>query len=103
LEFQSTGLILSYVEYLAHHLLGWKLATCKRGHMAMVPFDAHVGDVVAVLEGFEVPVLLRELAPEGGGDCRAQFVGTVYVHGLMNMDSEVRMRMETGAERFLLI
>jgi hypothetical protein len=48
------------------------------GCFGLIPMDADVGDVVAVLTGGRVPIILR---PEGG---YYTVVGDAYVHGIMD-------------------
>ena len=49
------------------------------GIMALGPEEAQIGDRVCIIPGSEVPLLLRPL-----GDSQYNFVGELYVHGLMD-------------------
>jgi hypothetical protein len=96
---------IPFSKMLAERLPGWKLATTKKGYIALVPFNAEAGDVIVVLRGFEVPVLLRESASIICGlDTMHQtkIVGTAYVHGIMDGCEEVLRRLENESEPFVL-
>jgi hypothetical protein len=54
--------------------------TTERGYLGLAPDQAQVGDVVAVLNGGELPSILR---PTNKAK-EFQYVGDVYVHGIMN-------------------
>jgi hypothetical protein len=62
------------LEILPHRVF----AATKAGHWCLVREDARIGDVVVVINGAEVPMLLR---PNGNG---YRFVGECYVHGFMD-------------------
>ncbi len=78
------------------------------GRMGSGPLGAAEGDWVVVLNGMRIPVVLREvptriLAGDSNDSCY-QFVGTAYVHGVM--DGEAVDIASTGAaseETFILV
>lgn len=81
---------------VTRHLLQvhyWVFAILENGRYAMVPAEAERGDQVAVLKGAKTPVLLRNVERERRGKNQDlmmkewKFVGSCYVHGLM--DGEV--------------
>lgn len=55
-----------------------RLAYTSEGRLALVPCVAEVGDVCFIMQGVDVPVLLRQVSGEV-----YQFVGECYVHGVM--------------------
>jgi len=55
-----------------------RLATTKAGYLCMAPFDTRPKDIVAILNDCRVPVVLR------AEEDHFKFIGTCYVHGIMN-------------------
>jgi len=104
------GRVLSFqfLAFLWFFLPGRKLAYTKSGRVALVPFDAREGDILAVLKGFDVPVVLRNYTnpfggPMGGERKKKMFVGTAYVHGVMQGDKLILALLESSAEWFTLV
>lgn len=64
---------------MARMLMGRKFMVTADGIMALGPEEAQIGDRVCIIPGSEVPLLLRPL-----GDSQYNFVGELYVHGLMD-------------------
>lgn len=62
---------------------GRKLASTERGYVGMVPDEAEIGDLVAVLLGCGVPIVVREVGDGQGGRRRWRLVGEAWVWGLM--------------------
>ena len=54
-------------------------ARTERGYLALVPFEAMVGDSIAICQGGKTPLVLR-----GDGPGKMRLVGDCYVHGMMN-------------------
>lgn len=54
------------------------IATTSRGHLALVPELTKVGDTVFLIQGNDMPYILREAA---NGEWK--FIGECYVHGIM--------------------
>lgn len=54
-------------------------ARTERGYLALVPFEAMVGDSIAICQGGKMPLVLRGDRPE-----KMRLVGDCYVHGMMN-------------------
>ncbi len=58
---------------------GWRLCTTDNGRLGRVLSSVQTGDVVCVLYGGEVPYVIRPC-----GDGQFKFVGSCYIHGLMD-------------------
>lgn len=54
-------------------------ARTERGYLVLVPFEALVGDSIAICQGGKMPLILRGDGPE-----KMRLVGDCYVHGMMN-------------------
>lgn len=73
-----------------------KLAPTERGSLGLVPLEAKPGDVVVILADCSAPVLLRWREIEED----YEFIGTCYVHGIMQgeamtgLDAEERISEE---------
>jgi len=61
------------------YLIGRRFAVSQFGLLALVPAEAREGDIIAIVEGAELPFLLRPV-----GQDKTQFVGLCYVHGIMD-------------------
>ena len=69
----------------------------ERGYLGLSHEGFHIGDVVCVFTGGEVPFLLREGGASGNG--MFQLLGECYIHGVM--DGEVMQSPESKCmERF---
>ncbi|KAH8892841.1 HET-domain-containing protein [Thozetella sp. PMI_491] len=66
------------------------------GYMGSGPAGAAEGDWVAVLYGLDSPCLLREVSHGADGSCY-RFIGTAYIHGLM--DGEAVNLVTAGTAR----
>ncbi|CAH0002360.1 unnamed protein product [Clonostachys byssicola] len=88
----------SFLDHVKPRLMGWKMACSAKGYVALVPFDCQVGDMLAVFAGLSVPVVVRRLEP--GED---KFLGTCYVHGIMDANSQVLEGLKEKSEVFALI
>uniref|UniRef100_A0A0B7KN93 Heterokaryon incompatibility domain-containing protein n=1 Tax=Bionectria ochroleuca TaxID=29856 RepID=A0A0B7KN93_BIOOC len=88
----------SFLDHAKPRLMGWKMAYSEKGYVALVPFDAQVGDMLVVFAGLSVPVVVRRLEP--GED---KFLSTCYVHGIMDADARVIEGLEEKNEIFALV
>ena len=87
---EDTNVIFQSMKFgkLIRHSLGRKVATTKKGYMAMVPPLTQVGDTICIPLGAQAPFVLREMS--GKVTVRDtmigafQLVGECYVHGVMN-------------------
>jgi len=70
-----------------------RLLVTKQGYIGLAPWNANIGDVVAVLYGGETPFLLRPRRSEPGV---YRFVGECFVQGLMGGEA---MSEETAAAK----
>jgi hypothetical protein len=62
--------------------VGRKLFISKeKGWLGLAPIDAEVGDRIALLEGGNVPYILR---PKLGEENEWEIIGDAYVHGIMD-------------------
>ena len=69
----------------------------EAGLIGLAPRNAQVGDTIAVLEGGQVPFIIR--GPNGDGDSKTwRMVGDTYVHGIMDGEG-----MEFPAESIVLV
>ena len=65
---------------------GRRFCATKDGYMCTAPYDTERGDVVAILEGFRTPFVLRK-----SGD-NWKLVGDCYVHCIMDGELVVPLR-----------
>ncbi|KAL1637312.1 hypothetical protein SLS58_009403 [Diplodia intermedia] len=84
----------------------WVFAVLENGQYAMVPPEAEKGDQVAVLKGAKTPVVLRQVKRERGkkqGPWMEEwrFVGSCYVHGLMDGEVVTRELKLRGRQFYL--
>ncbi|VUC31274.1 unnamed protein product [Clonostachys rosea] len=100
-ELVARSLQCSFLEHVKPRLMGWKMAYTAKGYVALVPFDSQVGDVLAVFAGLSVPVVVRRL--EAGEDRRVKFLGTCYVHGMMDADPRVIEGLKDKSQVFTLV
>lgn len=70
---------LGYAQRIYNACSNRRLLVTKRGYIGLAPWNAQVGDVVAVLHGGETPFLLRPGSESGV----YTFVGEAFVHGTM--------------------
>jgi len=56
---------------------GRRLTMTKSGYLSLSPADTRRGDTIAILFDCDAPVLLRPIGKH------YEFVGTCYVHGIM--------------------
>lgn len=63
---------------------GRQLITVDDGFLGMGALSAREGDEVWVLAGLNAPAVLRGSGSGGEGGRRYEFIGSCYVHGLMN-------------------
>jgi hypothetical protein len=68
-----------------------KLAATEKGYMCLVPQYARAGDVVVILVDCCAPVVLRQRENEETG---YEFIGTCYVHGIMDGKAMVGLKPE---------
>jgi hypothetical protein len=68
------------MDYLAEQLEGWRLCALPTGHIALVPEEAAVGDVIMAIHGARVPFVFRPVAESDD----YSIIGECYVHGVMN-------------------
>jgi hypothetical protein len=67
-----------------------RVGVSQRGLYALVPAETAVGDSIVIVQGSELPFILR---PSGGCFC---YIGQCYVHGIM--DREVWAGLGTGIQ-----
>lgn len=67
-----------------------KLAPTERGSLGLVPLEAKPGDVVVILADCSAPVLLRWREIEED----YEFIGTCYVHGIMQGEAMIGLDAE---------
>jgi hypothetical protein len=73
----------------------WTFTTSDTGLYLLVTEHLEQGDVIAVLSGAKVPVVLMPIEGSTGDTyARYEFIGTAYVHGLM--DGEAKSWAEEG-------
>jgi len=70
---------ITYVERIERACSNRRLLVTKRGYVGLAPWNAEVGDVVAVLHGGDTPFLLRPGSEPGV----YSFVGEAFVYGIM--------------------
>lgn len=79
---------MNYRDCLRHSTLGYMFFTTKKGYMGLVQGDASPGDLVAIVQGSDVPLILRRQASSPGRDSKKRnfytLVGASYVHGIMD-------------------
>ncbi|KAK7229360.1 hypothetical protein V2G26_001530 [Clonostachys chloroleuca] len=88
----------SFLDHVKPRLMGWKMAYSAKGYVALVPFDSQVGDMLAVFAGLSVPVVVRRLEP-----AEDKFLGSCYVHGMMDGDARVIEAFKEKSEVFALV
>ncbi|KAI1108471.1 heterokaryon incompatibility protein-domain-containing protein [Nemania sp. NC0429] len=71
------------------------LYVTEKGFMGLAPWNAEVGDLVAVLDGGKTPFLLREMPTSG----KFKLVGETYVYGIMGGEA---LHMDLQLRRFTL-
>ncbi|KPI39474.1 uncharacterized protein AB675_5202 [Cyphellophora attinorum] len=88
LYYQCTGRVINWL---------WcrRLATTRKGYIAVVPRVSRVGDVVAILPGCTCTMLLRPSLAGDSGPKRFEIVAECYVQGMM--DGEVVQMLEQGS------
>lgn len=69
---------ISLEEAFSFRLEGRALAVSDLGLIALVPAEARVHDLIAIVQGSDLPFILR---PSGDS---FSFIGQAYVHGVMN-------------------
>lgn len=74
----------------------FKFVTTLGGLYMLTRHHVQEGYIVAVLDGGEVPIVLRRVAPSGNDEFedRCRFVSIAYVHGIM--DGEVEEAVSQG-------
>ncbi|CAI6092733.1 unnamed protein product [Clonostachys chloroleuca] len=79
---------INYGDRLRHSTLGYMFFTTKKGYMGLVQGDASPGDLVAIVQGSDVPLILRRQASGPGREGKERnfytLVGASYVHGIMD-------------------
>jgi hypothetical protein len=68
-------------------LTGWRFGKTTSDMYCMLPPQTRIGDVLCVLNGGQVPLLLR---PKLGVEEKFELVGEAYVHGLMDGSAMLR-------------
>ncbi|KAI4141698.1 MAG: hypothetical protein L6R39_005221 [Caloplaca ligustica] len=86
---QAKNQEFSLAEVLSMRLEGRALAMTESGFLSLVPAEARVDDLIALVSGSELPLILR---PSQDG---FSFIGQAYVHGIM--DGEVWSLVEDGS------
>jgi len=80
-ELPDAGIFQPFWNALNVALEHRRLASTQNGYLCLAPWDCEPGDIVAILYDCRAPVVLR---PHTDGlKVFYQFVGTVYVHGIM--------------------
>jgi hypothetical protein len=74
--------IYAFANYVFIATIGKKLFISKEeGWLGLAPMHAEVGDRIALLEGGDVPYILR---PKLGEENEWEIIGDAYVHGIMD-------------------
>ncbi|TLD31155.1 hypothetical protein PspLS_02941 [Pyricularia sp. CBS 133598] len=76
-------------EALRRALRNRRFAVTKQGYFGLVPHWTKAGDEVCMLNGCDVPYIIRRVGHGGGGQgvaesYRFHFLGECYIHGMMN-------------------
>lgn len=74
----GTVLESQYLEAMGNACMNRAFFVTTNGHFGLGPHFAQAGDIVAVIFGLRFPVVLRQIREKW------QFLGTCYVHGIMN-------------------
>lgn len=80
---------LSFDEQLSFRYEGRALGVSDQGFIALVPAEARVHDVIVIVQGSELPFILRP------SNDAFLFIGQAYVHGVM--DGEFWKYVEDGS------
>ena len=91
---------LTYVERIERACSNRRLLVTKRGYIGLAPWNAQVGDVVAVLHGGDTPFLLRPAGAEPGV---YSFVGEVFVYGTMGGEALAWENAAAAAREFRIV
>ncbi|CAH0040209.1 unnamed protein product [Clonostachys rhizophaga] len=87
---------INYRDSLRHSTLGYMFFTTKTGYMGLVQGNASPGDLVAIVQGSDIPLILRRQVSGPGTDGNETIfhtlVGASYVHGIM--DGQARAAAE---------
>ncbi|QBZ58695.1 hypothetical protein PoMZ_03653 [Pyricularia oryzae] len=83
-----------------------RFAVTKKGYFGLVPYWTKQGDEVCMLNGCDVPYVIRRVGHEGSGQgvadsYRFHFLGECYIHGMMN--EEVLEMKELELRELVLI
>ena len=89
-----------YIERIERACSNRQLLVTKRGHIGLAPWNAQVGDVVAVLHGGDTPFLLRPACSEPGV---YSFVGEAFVHGIMGGEALAWENAAAAAREFRIV
>ncbi|KAI1451148.1 hypothetical protein F5Y02DRAFT_18390 [Annulohypoxylon stygium] len=73
---------VGYASLLNDNLVGWRFVTTKRKLCGVVPGNALVGDLVSIINGADVPFLLRKLENQKIS-FQYRLIGGCYIHGIM--------------------
>jgi hypothetical protein len=77
-----------------------KLATTEEGYLCLVPNHVRKGDVVVILVDCSAPVVLRQRANDRTW---YEFIGTGYVHGIMDGKAMIGLYPDQRIEHEFLI
>ncbi|KAI0902598.1 hypothetical protein F4806DRAFT_491069 [Annulohypoxylon nitens] len=73
---------IGYGSLLCDNLLGWRFVITRRNFFGVVPGNAQVGDLVSIINGGDVPFLLRKHETQMN-PLRYNLIGGCYIHGIM--------------------
>ena len=77
-----------------------RLLITKRGYIGLAPWNARVGDVVAVLHGGDTPLLPRPAVSEPGV---YSFVGEAFFYGIMGGEALAWENAAAAAREFRIV
>ena len=79
-----------FFNYFIYQLQGNCIAKTQNGLLANIPQQSEVGDIIAILYGWNTPFLLRPIATG------YLLIGECYVHGIMHGEA---MEKNMGVEK----
>ncbi|TLD15991.1 uncharacterized protein PgNI_01900 [Pyricularia grisea] len=77
-----------------------RFVVTRKGYFGLVPHWTKPGDEVCMLNGCDVPYIIRRVGYEGGGQgmaasYRFHFLGESYIHGMMNEEALAMKELES--------
>jgi hypothetical protein len=91
------GALFPFLTVMGRFQDGRRTCITQNFYFGTVPEDAENGDVIAILVGFSVPFVLRQVSGCAGGSANEyKLVGHCYMHGIM--DGELIEAVEGNME-----